>query len=233
MKVRRVFLVPLFLGAALVSCSDSRISGGNSTTSAVTTTSAAAPTTSTQPPDTTSTSTTVAESTTSTSSTIPVVAGLDLSADGLGEESFGAEATGVIGYVQSILGSPTHDTGWIGTGGIVCSGTEYRYVTWGDLSLFLTDDSPYATGLRHFAGYTYGPAGGAFIDPFGLSIDGGVAVGDTVDELLAIYPSALVTTDEELGGALFRIVDALSGSLTGTGGGDTITSFAGGFACGG
>lgn len=219
-------------GAWLASCSNSRISGGNTSSSVASTTSATLPTT-TQPPPTTSTSTTVDTSSTTSTSTIPAVSGLDLSADGLGEESFGAESTGVIAYVESILGSPTHDTGWIDpvATGVACPGTEVRHVTWGDLSLFFTDQSSVTSGLRHFAAYTYGPAAGPFIDPFGLSIEGAISVGDTVDELLAAYPDAVVN-DDELGGASFHIVEGLGGFLTGISGGDTITTFVGGFGCG-
>ncbi len=232
MKPWRVTCISVVLGALLVACTDSRISGGNSTTSAATTTSAAPATT--QPPATTSTSTstTVAESTTSTTSTIPAVLGLDLSADGIGEESFGAEADGVIAYVESILGSPIHDTGWFGTNGLACVGTEIRYVTWGDLTLGFGDESPYGSGLRHFTSYTYGPAAGAFVEPFGLSVAGDVSIGDTVDELLAAYPDAVISSDEELDASVFNIADGLSGFLTGTTGSDTITSFQGGFSCG-
>ncbi len=230
MKPWRVTCISVLLGALLVGCTDSRISGGNSTTSAATTTSAGPPTT--QPPATTSTSTTVPESTTSTTSTIPAVLGLDLSADGIGEESFGAEANGVIAYVESIIGSPTHDTGWFATDGLACVGTEIRYVTWGDLALGFGDESPYGSGLRHFTSYSYGPPAGAFVDPFGLSVAGGVSIGDTVDELLAAYPDAVISSDAQLDASMFNIVDALSGFLTGTTGADTITSFLGGFVCG-
>ncbi len=140
----------------------------------------------------------------------------------------------MISYVQSILGSPTHDTGWIDpvASGAACPGTEIRFVTWNDLSLFFSDSSPVASGLRHFAAYTYGPAAGPFIDPFGLAVDGGVTVGDTVDQLLTIYPSAIINASGELGPASFHIVDGLTGFLTGTSGSDTITTFVGGFGCG-
>lgn len=163
-----------------------------------------------------------------------MVVGLDLAADGLGGESFGAEANGVIAYVESILGSPTHDTGWFDpvASGVACPGTEVRHVTWGDLALFFTDESTVTSGLRHFAAYTYGPAAGPFATPFGLSIDGGITVGDTVDELLAIYPAALINDSDDLGGASFQVVDGLGGFLTGTTGSDTITTFVGGFGCG-
>ena len=220
-------------GALLASCSNSRISGGNTSSSVATTTSVTQPTT-TQPTSTTSTSTTVDTSLTTTTSTIPAVLGLDLSADGLGGESFGAESNGVIAYVESILGSPTHDTGWIdpAAAGLACPGTEVRHVTWGDLALFFTDESSVTSGLRHFAAYTNGPAAGPFVNPFCLSVAGGISVGDTVDELMAVYPDALVNDGDELGGPSFHIVDGLVGFLTGITGSDTITTFVGGFGCG-
>ncbi len=232
MKIRVIAVAGCFSATLLVACSESRITGANTTSTSVTTSTVAVPTT-TSPPST-STSTTSTTLVTTTTSTIPAVLGLDLSADGLGEESFGAEATGVTSYVQSILGPPTHDTGWLDpvATGAACPGTEIRYVTWGDLSLFFTDDSTFASGLRHFAAYTYGPAAGAFVDPFGLSVDGGISVGNTVDELRAVYPDAVINESDELGGASFHIVDGLAGFLTGTAGSDTITTFVGGFGCG-
>lgn len=237
MKIRPVIvaigIAVSLQGALLASCSNSRISGGN-TSSSVASTTSVTPSTTTQPPATTSTSTTVDTSSTTTTSTIPAVRGLDLSADGLGGESFGAESNGVIAYVGSILGPPTHDTGWIDpvAAGLACTGAEVRHVTWGDLVLFFTDDSTVASGLRHFAAYTYGPSAGPFVSPFGLSVAGDISVGDTVDKLLAVYPDALVNDGDELGGPSFHIVDGLSGFLTGTGGSDTITTFVGGFGCG-
>ena len=140
----------------------------------------------------------------------------------------------MISYVRSILGVPTHDTGWLDpvTTGAACPGTEIRYVTWRDLSLFFTDDSSFASGLPHFAAYTYGPAAGPFVDPYGLTVDGGISVGDTVDELLTVYPDAVINESDELGGASFHVVDGLTGFLTGTDGTDTITTFVGGFGCG-
>ena len=136
--------------------------------------------------------------------------------------------------MQSILGPPTHDTGWFdpATTGAACQGSEIRYVTWNDLSLFFTDDSTFASGIRHFASYTYGPAAGAFVDPFGLTVEGGISVGATVDELLAAYPAAVINDSDELSGASFHIVEGLAGFLTGTTGSDTITTFVGGFGCG-
>jgi len=98
-----------------------------------------------------------------------VVVGLELSADGLGQASFGAGADGVLAYVQAILGEPTADSGWVDahSTGEACPGTEVRKITWNDLILTFGDSSPYAEGIQHFSGYTYGPAFGPQIDPYG------------------------------------------------------------------
>ncbi|MBI4883741.1 MAG: hypothetical protein HY826_06765 [Actinobacteria bacterium] len=232
MNISRVLVTVSVVGASVVACS----SGGESraTTSVVTSTStsttvAAPPTTRVPTPSTSSTST---SSTTSTTSTIPVVVGLDLSADGLGGESFGAESTGVISYVESILGAPTSDTGWLNNVsiGAACPGTEMRQVTWGDLVLTFADESPAAVGTRHFAAYSYGPPAAAFANPFGLTTDAGIGIGDTVAELLIVYPAAAVNDDEF--GPTFQIEAGLFGFLTDVTVTGTITSFVGGFGCG-
>ncbi|MFM2077479.1 MAG: hypothetical protein RJA49_1369 [Actinomycetota bacterium] len=161
--------------------------------------------------------------------------GLGLSDQGLGDVLFGAEADGVVDYVSTILGAPTNDSGWVDplTIGAACTGTTVRFVAWNDLSLFFTDDSPVATGLKHFAGYTYGPAvGDAAIEPFGLTTDSGVGVGATVEFLRATYPKVQVSPGDDIGGPGFFISEGLSGFLTGTSNADTIMSFVGGYGCG-
>ena len=234
MNLRRSLVTVALAGVLLASCSDSRSSNDSTSSAGATTT--VVSTTTTQPPATTAPATsppTTAATPPSTTPTIPAVVGLTLSADGLGDESFGAEAEGVIAYVESILGSPTEDSGWNSpAGGEVCGGTEYRVVTWVDLTLQFADASPLSTGLRQFINFTYGPASGAVIDPFGLGVAGGISVGDTVDELLASYPSTLISFDEEVNSTSFQIVDGLGGYLTGEGGSDTIKNFLGGFFCG-
>jgi hypothetical protein len=163
-----------------------------------------------------------------------VVKGLGLSSKGLGDALFGADADGVVDYVRSILGAPSNDSGWADplSIGAPCPGTQIRFVDWNDLSLFFTDNSPAATGLRHFAAYTYGPAFAANIDPYGLSTALGVSVGDSVEALLAAYPGALVSPGDEISGPSFYIEDGLSGFLTDAGGAGVIMSFVGGYGCG-
>ncbi|MEY4339820.1 MAG: hypothetical protein RLZ14_1670, partial [Actinomycetota bacterium] len=181
-----------------------------------------------------STTSSSSTSTSSTSSTVPAIQGLELSADGLGNALFGAEADGVLEYVKGILGKPTDDTGWQDPAalGAPCSGTRIRFVTWHDLSLQFSDDSPAASGFDHFASYTYGPPRTGQLDPFGLATSAGIGVGSTVAELRAAHPSATVNVADDISGPSFFIQEGLSGFLTGTTDADAIISFVGGYGCG-
>ena len=213
-------------------CSDKSSSAGTTTTAAATTTSTT-PTTTTLSPTTTSTSTPPPSTTVPalTTTTIAKVKGLPLSAAGLGDVLFDADAEGVLDYVKSVLGIPTTDSGWVDptTNGSGCPGTAIRFVDWNDLSLFFTDDS---TGVRHFAAYTYGPAFAATITPYGLATHAGIGVGSTVAKLRAAYPAASILPEDEFSGPTFEIEPGLRGVLTGTADTDTILSFIGGFGCG-
>jgi hypothetical protein len=162
------------------------------------------------------------------------VQGLGLSAQGLGDALFGADADSVVDYVGTILGTPTSDSGWVDplAIGAACPGTQVRFVDWNDLALFFTDESPAASGLRHFAAYTYGPAFAPTINPFGLVTDNGVGVGASVEFLRASYPGVLVNAGDEVSGPSFYIEEGLSGFFTGASNSDTIISFVGGFGCG-
>jgi hypothetical protein len=159
---------------------------------------------------------------------------LVLRASGLGTSLFGGEPDGVIRYVTSIVGGPTRDTGWVAPASInaPCPGSEVRFVDWGDLSLFFTDDSPAASGVRHFASYTYGPPSGAAAVPAGLATTGGITIGSTVRDLQIAHPDAIVNPEDEISGPSFLIAEGLFGFLTGVGDGDTVISFVGGVGCG-
>ena len=175
------------------------------------------------------TTTTVPETITTT--TIAKVKGLPLSAAGLGDALFDADADGVVDYVNSILGIPITDSGWVDAtaNGIGCPGTEIRFVDWNDLSLFFTDD---VTAVRHFAAYTYGQAFASTISPYGLATDAGIGVGSTVAELRAAYPAAVILPEDEFSGPSFEIEPGLRGVLAGIADTDMILSFVGGFGCG-
>jgi hypothetical protein len=228
------------LAATAAACSDEQSSADSvgSSTSSSTSVASTTTTTSTVPASSTTSSTTSPTSTTSTSTTTTLarVKGLALSSKGLGDALFGADADGVVDYVSSILGAPNNDSGWADplTIGAPCPGTQIRFVDWDDLSLFFSDNSPAAVGLRHFAAYTYGPAFvPGSIKPFGLATDRGLSVGSSVADLIAAYPSAVVGAGDEISGPAFFIEDGLVGFLTAadpaTG---SIISFVGGYGCG-
>jgi hypothetical protein len=194
-------------------------------------------------PDTAAASTTSATSSTSTTvvsvttSTIPAVKGLELSAQGIGDVQFGADADQTIAYVNSILGKPSRDTGWVDplTAGQSCPGTTIRLVDWNDLSLFFTDQSPAVqVQLRHFASFTYGPPiTPGQPSPFGLTTPNGVGLGSSVKALKAAYPAVKVLPGDGLStGPQFNIEQGLSGFLTGVKNTDTVISFIGGYGCG-
>jgi hypothetical protein len=186
----------------------------------------------TPPPETPAPETTV--SSTSTTTEPPAGAELVLRADGLGTALFGAEADGVISYVNGVIGVPTSDSGWIdplSTGG-ACPGTMIRFVSWRDLTLFFSDQSTVADGIRHFVSYRYGPPFGAVIEPAGLRTEAGVSVGSTVADLAAAYPGLVVSPGDELSGPSFLITDGLFGFTSGTAETDAIFELVGGFGCG-
>jgi len=228
-------LVGLVCVAALVAagCSDESSSPETTTTVAATTptTTVPATTTTVAPTTTSTTSTTSTTMPAITTTTIAKVKGLPLSASGLGDALFDADADGVVDYVNSILGIPTTDSGWVDAtaNGVGCPGTVIRFVDWNDLSLFFTDE---VTAVRHFAAYTYGPAFAATIAPYGLATAAGIGVGSTVAELRASYPAVNVLPEDEFSGPSFEIEVGLRGVLTGTADTDVILSFVGGSGCG-
>lgn len=219
------------LALVAAGCSDESNSAGTTTSVAATTTTVVATTTTVAPTTTSTTSTTSTTMPAITTTTIAKVKGLPLAASGLGDALFDADADGVVGYVNSILGIPTTDSGWVDAtaNGIGCPGTEIRFVDWNDLSLFFTDDT---TAIRHFAAYTYGPAFAATIAPYGLATDAGIGVASSVAELRAAYPAVNILPENEFSGPSFEIETGLRGVLTGTADTDVILSFVGGTGCG-
>ena len=224
-------LVVLLLATSLVVAA---CSGGSSSTGTTSTSSVAD---GTVPVDSTAGTTTSSSTSTTTpqsTTTHPLIVGLNLLPNGLGDALFGAGVDGVLSYVSSILGDPNNDSGWVdpAASGVACSGTVVRFVRWHDLSLVFSDESPAASGLRHFASYTYGPAEGIDIDPWGLQTEGTIGVGSSVHDLQAVYPDVVVNPADELSGPTFFIEDGLRGFLTGTAATDQVISFVGGAGCG-
>jgi len=156
-----------------------------------------------------------------------------MSAEGLGEALFGAGVDGVIDYVESILGEPTDDSGWVDPITVgACPGTEVRFVSWSDLHLFFTDESTVAAGARHFASYRYGPALGPRVAPFGITTPEGMGVGSTVGELRFTYSEGILTPGDDIFPPTFLVEDGLQAFLTGTADEDVAIDWVGGFGCG-
>jgi hypothetical protein len=108
---------------------------------------------------------------------------------------------------------------------------EVRGVVWGDLTLLFSDESNVAAGRRHFFYYSYGPAFGAQVNPFGMHTEAGITVGSPLKQLKAAYPSVVVYTDDPAG-VTFSIDDTLTGSLSGPGANAVVTNINGGVGCG-
>ena len=248
MTMTRRLAVPSLVVALLLAataCSDEETTastttstspGSASTTSTTTaegavTTSTAAATSSTDA-STSTVATTAAPPAPTT--TVLVVDGMVVSEFGLGEADFGTDADGVVDYLTAILGAATADTGWTDqeTLGVACPGTEVRFVTWNDLSIFLTDDSLVESGRRHFASFTYGPPFGPSINPAGLVTREGLGVGATLDELVGAYPEGAYSPGDEIFGPTFLIEDGLFVHMQDDSGVVTAIAYVGGFGCG-
>ena len=203
-------------------------------------TSAAAPTSSTTTlaPTPTAAPTTTAEPTTTTvapSTTVadPAVAELLLSGDGIGTAGFGADPDGVVEYINSYLGPPSNDTGWIDPLTIgLCSGDELRQVSWGVLTLLFGDVSEVVQGRRHFFGYGYGEQGEIGNAPVGLQTTRGVRIGSRVVDVRAAYPAATINPEDDFTPPFFFVNTSLRGYLTGVSDDATVTAILGGGDCG-
>ena len=197
-----------------------------STTSTTTSTT----TTSTTVPLTTTTASTVAPSTTEPD---PAVVELLLSGDGIGTAGFGADPDGVVDYINSYLGPPSNDTGWIDPLTIgLCSGDELRQVSWGVLVLLFGDVSDVVQGRRHFFGYAYGDQGEIGAEPVGLQTTRGVMIGSRVVDVRAAYPAATINPEDDFTPPFFFVNDSLRGFLTGVSDDATVTAILGGGDCG-
>lgn len=154
--------------------------------------------------------------------------------DGLGVVTFGMAPEDTIATMVQVLGPPTDDTGWVpsfDTFG-VCPGPMARQTGWGELFLLFTDDGPFPGGGPQFFSYVYlGGLPGTTPGP-PESVDSGT----TVDQVLAIWPSAVVTAGDEHFPPSFRVGqrvgEQLYGTLTGASATDTVIDIYGGYGCG-
>jgi hypothetical protein len=235
--IRRTAALVIVGGLTLAACGGSDDDTAPTTeftlalpTTSSTTTSTTSTTTSTTSTTSTTTSTTVAPSTTVAD---PAVAELLLSGDGIGTAGFGADPDGVVQYLNSYLGPPSNDTGWIDPLSIgLCAGTELRQVSWGVLTLLFGDVSEVVQGRRHFFGYAYGDQGEIGAAPVGLETTRGVAIGSRVVDVRAAYPAATINPEDDFTPPFFFVNDSLRGFLTGVTDDATVTAILGGGDCG-
>jgi hypothetical protein len=204
------------------------------TSGASNTTETATDATTTSAPATTTTetaSTTTAPATTTTEALDEPILFLPT---GLGVVTFGMDPDDTVAAMALLLGPPTDDTGWVDSFANfgVCPGPNARRTSWGGLHLLFTDDGPFVGGGPQFFSYSYlggepGPTPGP-----PESVD----AGNSVDQVLAIWPGAELNPGDEFFGASFRVDlgggEQLYGRLTGITGTDTVTEIYGGYGCG-
>jgi hypothetical protein len=164
----------------------------------------------------------------------PVAPTVVLERDGLGIASFGDSADATIATVTAVLGEPDQDSGWVEPLSIgTCAGTEARFVAWGSLYLYFSDESGVADGDRHFFGYSYGSVRDLEAIPEGLATPEGIGLGTSVEFLRATYGDVAVEAGEEgLFSPNFYVDEQLSGRLTGVADDDLVTVIIGGDPCG-
>jgi hypothetical protein len=204
------------------------------TTTGPATTTTAAPTTTLD----SATSTTAAATTTSapeaTTITGPHEEPILFLPDGLGLVTFGMSPIDTIATMVTFIGPPTNDTGWVNAfeNFGVCPGPNARMVSWGELHLLFTDEGPFPGGGEQFFSYQYlggdpGPTPGP-----PQSVDAGV----TLDQVLDIWPTAVVMEGDEFFPPNFRaeedLGELLYATLTGVSGADTVIDIYGGYGCG-
>jgi hypothetical protein len=167
-------------------------------------------------------------------SSAPATPTLVLDRDGLGIAAFGESADDAIGAVTAVLGEPDEDSGWVDPLSIgACAGARARFVAWGALYLYFSDESSVADGGPHFFSYSYGSERDLAAAPEGLATPEGIGLGTTVEFLRAAYGGVVVEKGEEgLVAPAFYVDERLSGRLTGDADDDLVTVIIGGDPCG-
>jgi hypothetical protein len=225
-------------GTTTTTGGETTTTGGETTTTGGETTTTGGETTTTGGETTTTggETTTTVEPTTTTTTIPPLV----LQADGLGGIGFGASPDEATGYVTSLLGPSTDDSGWIDALASpygVCPPPEVRGVHWGSLVLLFTNaETDFAPGgTEHLFSYYYTDN----VDPAaGLGTEEDIFIGSTRADLDAAYGDRLEVF-EELFGSVPWAVDrdpasqaGLYGYLSGPTTTDLVEAINGGVGCG-
>lgn len=171
----------------------------------------------------------------------PVAASdLLLQPEGLGPLPFGTDAARTLSTLSEALGSPDNDSGWLPADveSLQCPGTRARMVSWGSLTVYLSD-GPTAwgpDGFDHFFAYTYAIGEGASA-PEGPSLrtSEGLRLGDTLSRSSAIYGDTSIIRNHPQRGTILEVEvpgpGYLWGVFSGSGEEDPLLSLRGGTGC--
>jgi hypothetical protein len=185
------------------------------------------------------TTTTRPAPTTTTAPVDPAVEALVLSDEGIGAAVFSGDPDGVVAFLDSFLGPPTADTGWVDPFEISnCAGTQVRVVSYNSLSLTFGDVSPVLEGRPHFFAYTYGnyDFDGTAVavrdkTPLGLVTDNNVGLGTQLDMLEVAYPDLKINPADDFFPETFVINDNLRGVISGLADDSEVVRITGGQDC--
>ena len=213
------------------------------TTTTVPGTTTSAPVTTTTVPTTTTTAAPVTTTTTAAETTTtagPLTVELTRVGVQAGEVwvPFSEDDELAVSAVVAVLGTPTHDSGWIESLSSpygVCPAPLVRGVHWDDFVMLFTqaDTDFWTAGVPHFYAFTY-----TGTTPEMLTTEG-IGVGSTLEMLDAAYGGPDLVIDEawfdpSAGFWSYKLAPwtGLSGFTTGQAFADTITSVNGGQGCG-
>jgi len=139
--------------------------------------------------------------------------GFKVTAEGIGNIEFGADAEAAIGQLVSSFGASTRDTGWqVSTEQFgVCAGDFERIVYFGPYAAIATKTD----GVEIFNGYRSDLQFGDLTNPAAsLETLSGLKIGDTVADLKRIYSGEKVefSTDPKLG-EIYQVIGGSTGNL--------------------
>jgi hypothetical protein len=208
---RRLALLAAFL-VALAACTNASGDDTTTTTAPATTTTASTTTTTVATTTTTaSTTTTAVATTTSTVATTTTVQTDELlmSDEGLQAGStwvpLGTLEDEAIAAVNDELGPPTQDSGWVDSFSVygTCPGPLVRGVHWRSFVMLFTQAETdfWSAGVPHFFAWYYTDV------PPALATTEGLALGDTIATLEALYGGPKLTIAEDpfdSGGAIWQ-----------------------------
>lgn len=147
----------------------------------------------------------------------PIGAGLTdlaLFEQGLGPIEFGEDGTQAVGRLVATLGQPDEDSGQVpapDAAGGICPGELQRHVRWGSLSIY---NRVGGDGVESFASVVVSSAAASDPDPAAaLTTRSGLRLGNSIDEMRAIYDGYEVATSSDEAVTTFELLAASDGRV--------------------